>query len=86
MGQDELDANLLELRRICRELGVMDCFQELRQVVIDQQHLTDGLAGLSSQFRSAHGSVFVTREWVRAQMKRLGRGPNPELGLFDDVE
>lgn len=84
MGSQELDVNLKALRKLCQEMGLMDHFGELRQTAIDQQHLQDMLSPHAPNHRE--GSVFVTRSWVTAQMKRLDRGPQPDLGLFDQNE
>lgn len=84
MGSPELNENIKRLQELCPSMGLMDHFAELRQTVVDQQHLQDTLSPYAPNHRDS--GIFVTRSWINAQMKRIDRGPSPDLGLFDQHE
>lgn len=84
MGSKEFEQNTNALVRLCREMGLSDHVKDLQSMVRDEQHCRDTLADYGGAFRN-ESRVFVTREWVRTQMKRLNRGSDPHSGLFDNL-
>lgn len=86
MGSNELNENCRHLKQLCETMGLMDHFEDLRNVVMDEQHLRDQLVGVSPSFRNNNCGVFVSQEWIRQHVKRIGRGPQPESGLFDQLD
>lgn len=81
MGQHELRQNLRVLRDLCGSMGLMDHYHDLEMVVQDECHCRDSMSAGNALYRSE--GLFVNRKWLHEQIKRLGRGPNPEYHLFE---
>lgn len=86
MGAKEFEGNRRELLKLCQDMGVMDHFSELVATAMDQQTLMDSVVFRDGVTRSHQGGIFITRMWIREQIKRIGRGPQPDKGLFDSLE